>query len=262
MTIAAIEQATLFLPIFASSAIFALRRANKGLNAMEQDPLYGSANVFIAGGQTLKGARAAKDLTIESGNMSAAESIKKMDKTVKVAAKSSKFLNVAGKVFDFISRNVNPLIVVAETIKVLNSEDIVDAAVRSFMALGFMFAGEAFAKRYIGMSYQTIENGKRVTKQHKALYHENPFVEKQVNAMKDYCKTKELFNKCSLLKATPGILKGLLFVGASIGSYAIGKKFATCLIGEEKTTQNQGKQTVMQLNFNNAYMPSASVKAA
>lgn len=236
-TAAAIEKATLFLPIAASSLIFAMRRANKGLNSMQDDPIFGAANVGIAGGQTLKGVRAAKDLTLESGNMSAAESIKEMDSTVKVAAKSNKFLKGAGIVFDFISRNVNPLITVAEAIKVINSDDKADAAVRSSLALACMFAGEGFAKRYMGMSYAKLKSdGTRETVKREALYHKNPFVEKQVDAMKDYCETKKLFNKISL-KGVPGATKGLLFVGASIASYAIGKKLASCLIGEEKKPQ-------------------------
>lgn len=260
MATAAIEKATLFLPIFASSAVFALRRADKGLNAMQEDPVYGASNIFIAGGQTLKGVRAAKDLTVETG-MSAAESIKEMDSTVKVAANSNKFLKGAGIVFDFISKHVNPLITVAEAIKVLNSDDKADAAIRSTMALACMFAGEGFAKRYMGMSYHTKENNSRITKTYDALYHNNPFVEKQVNAMKDYCETKKLFNKISL-KGVPGAVKGLLFVGASIASYAIGKKLASCMIGEEKKPQNKAQKPVMQHDFNAAYAPMTSIKAA
>ena len=234
MTAAAIEKATLFLPLAASSGVFAFRRADKGVKAMPDDPVFGAANIFIAGGQTLKGIRAAKDLTIESGNMSAADSIKAMDNSVVEAAKTNKFLKITGKLFDFISRNVNPLIVVAETIKVLNSDDKADAAVRAFLALACMFAGEGFAKRYMGMSYTKLKaDGTRETVKREALYHKNPFIEKQVDAMKDYCETKKLFNKISM-KSAPGLLKGLLFVGASIGCYAGGKGLATLLIGKEK----------------------------
>ena len=64
--------------------------------------------------------------------------------------------------------------------------------------------------------------------------YDNPFVEKQVAAMKDYCATKKLFNKISL-KAVPGALKGLGFVFASIAGYKIGMATANAVLGEQKT---------------------------
>ena len=38
---AAIETATLFLPIAASSGVFAWRRINKGANELNNNPVYG-----------------------------------------------------------------------------------------------------------------------------------------------------------------------------------------------------------------------------
>ncbi|MCQ2744231.1 MAG: hypothetical protein MJ230_05500 [bacterium] len=242
MSTAAIEKATLFLPIAVSSLIFAMRRIDKGVNAFSDNPLYGTANIGIAGGQTLKGVRAAEDFAT-TNSVSAAESIKNLNSEVKAVENTSKFMKGTKAVFDFISRNINPLIVAAETLKVFSSDDKADAAVRSILGLSCMFAGEGLMKRFIGMPYTEIKNGVRKTVNREALYHKNPFVDKQVSAFKDYCETKKLFNKVSL-KGLPGATKALLFVGASIGSYAIGKGVANLLIGKEQPSQTTTAKAV------------------
>ena len=231
----AIEKATLYVPIALSSLIFAFRRTNKGLDAMQENPLYGTSNIMIAGGQTLKGLRATEDLTYSYENTSsAAESIKSMNSTVKTASETNKFLKVTKNIFNFVSKYINPLICVAEGIKVISSDDKADAAVRGVLGLGCMFTFEKYAKKYMGMPYMTIhKNGTRETVKREALYHKNPFVEKQVNAMKDYCMTKQA------LKSVPGAAKALLFVAASISGCKVGNTFANILIGKEKEKKAQ-----------------------
>ena len=74
-------------------------------------------------------------------------------------------------------------------------------------------------------------DGKRVAVAREALYKRNPFVEKQVSALKDYCATKTFFNKS--LKFLPGMLKGIGFVCASIGGYKLGTVLADAIIGDK-----------------------------
>ena len=101
------------------------------------------------------------------------------------------------------------------------------------------------AKELAGVPYTEEINGKMVSCPREALYHKNLFAEKQVNALKDYCATKKLFNKIPL-KSAPSIIKGLFFVGASISGYALGTKGMELLIGKEKDNSTN----TVQLNSN------------
>jgi len=227
-----IKALTLFTPVIASSTVFAARRAGKGIDYMDDNPFFGTANLIIAGGQTLKGIRAAKDLSITT-TPSAAESIKEINSKAKNLSESSKCLKGIGKVFDFTSRHINPLICLASFIKVLGSDDKADTGVREILGLSTMFASENIAKSILGMPYTKINSaGQPITVPREALYHKNPFAEKQIKAFEDYCSTKKLFNKISL-KSAPGAIKGTLFVLASIFGYKLGGVIANLLIGKE-----------------------------
>ena len=70
---------------------------------------------------------------------------------------------------------------------------------------------------------------------------QNPFIEKQIKAMSDFCKTSKFF------KHAPNIIKGLGFVLASIGGYELGK-----CIGElaaDKFTVSKNKKDTKQENL-------------
>lgn len=245
---AKIQALALFTPVIASSTVFAARRADKGIDAMDENPFYGVANLIIAGGQTLKGIRAARDLSLTSST-SAAESIKEISNTAKNISNTSRFAKCVGTVFDFVSRNVNPLICVASLIKVLGSDDKADTAVRETCGLGMMFACEGVAKSFIGMPYYVKDEitGKSRQVPREGLYKRSPYLEKQVKAFEDYCATKKLFKKISL-KSAPGAIKGTLFVLASIFGYKFGSKIAELLIGKEKSKSavNQPSAAVAQ----------------
>ena len=235
MSPAALESIALFTPLLASNAVFAKRRMDRGLDAMDDNKAYGIMNFDIAAGQVLKGARAIKGLSVASVGMSAMDSILGAANTAQKATTANKVLRGAGKIIDFTADHINPIICVASGVKVLGSDDKVDTALRESMALGCMFASEAAAKSIIGMPYfEKDKAGKVITKNREALYKKNPFVSKQVSAMKDFCETKKLFNKISL-KAAPGIIKGALFVTASITGYEVGSKIANKVLGEQKT---------------------------
>ena len=63
------------------------------------------------------------------------------------------------------------------------------------------------------------------------LYKKLPFLEKQSEAIKDYCATKKVFNKS--IKFLPGTIKGLGFVCASIGGYKLGSSLSDKILGKE-----------------------------
>ncbi len=234
---AGIQTIGLFAPIVASNAIFSARRASRGVNSIDENPLYGAMNMDIAAGQTLKGFKAAKEVAAVTNSEAhimaegASEAIKNLSKTNKV-------VNGISKVVDFTANNINPIICATSAAKVFfGSDDKYDAGAREIISLGAMFASERAAKTFLGMPYTTKAGEKTVTHLRTALYDKNPFLKAQASAIKDYCATKKLFNKVSL-NFVPGAVKGLAFVGASIAGYKLGTIIADSILGkEEKETE-------------------------
>ena len=241
----AVESIALLTPLIASNAVFATRRLSRGVDNMNDKPLYALMNADIAAGQTIKGARAVKAVS-EANNLSACEKIQKLEKGLENLEESSKIFKGIGTVTRFVADNINPIICVASGVKVLSSEDKGEALVTEGLALAGMFKAESLAKQFMGMPIiKKGTDGVRRTIPREALYHNNPFIEKQVNVLKDYCATKKLFNSISL-KALPGVLKGTLFVLASIGGYKLGTYVANVILGKNK----KSAQTVKHYDFN------------
>ena len=222
---AAVELIALSTPIIASNAVFASRRASRGIDALDSNPVEAIGNIDIAAGQTLKGVRTAEALAASNG-LSAAETIRTASNT---AVKTN---NIWNKIFgglktavDFTSDNINKIIYMTGLIKVLGSKNKKDSLVEEGTAITTMRLFEEATNRLIGMPYITKVNGKRLSQSREALLCKNPFIAKQAAAFNDYCATKELFNKVSL-KGIPGILKGLTFVIASILGYKLGAVIA------------------------------------
>jgi len=239
----AIEKVALYTPIIASSGVFALRRANRGIDAMDDNPFFGTANLAIAGGQTLKGIKAAKDLTYTTKLPSAKESISAAGSTFKGLSTGSKFLKFLGETFNFISNHINPLICFASGIKVMGSDDKADTAVREILGDGTMFLFEGATKYVTGMPiYKADANGVMQSTARKAC----PFFEKQVKALDDLLKETKLFEKIST-SSVHGALKGLIFVLASITGYKVGNKIADMLIGpqKDKCSNNNTTKTIV-----------------
>ena len=222
-----VSSLAIFTPLVASNAIFSARRATRGVEAMDENPILGAMNMTIAGAQVLKGVNAGAD----AARLTSPE----LNKTVEGAAKSikelsekSKVVKYGGKALKFVADHINPIICAAGAVKVLGSDDKVDAGVRETFALGTMFLAEDTYKYIMGMP-KTV-NGK--IKPMTGLYKKrSPFLEAQANAMKEFCETKKLFNKIPL-KTLPGLLKGVGFAIASIVGYKLGSSIANCFLGK------------------------------
>ena len=213
-------------PVVASNAIFSARRLDRGLDAIGENPLYGTMNFDIAAGQTLKGTQAATTLA-SATNKELAQTFQGATEAIKKASEGSKFLNGAGKVLKFTADNINPIICVTSGVKVLGSEDKIDTAAREVIALPTMFAAEKLARKAFGMP--TFSKGKAVN--------QKAFFENQIKTFDDFCQRNKLFDKISL-KYVPGVTKGLLFVGSSIAGYKLGNKVADCFLGKKEEKAN------------------------
>lgn len=232
-----IASIALFAPIVASNAVFCARRASRAIDAADENPAYALANVNIAAGQILKGGRAAKAIALASdpslkvSEGGAAEAIKE-------ASKTGKLLKGAGKVINFTAEHINPIIVGTSLLKVAGSDDKIDTYAREATRLTCMFGAEKLAKEFIGMpSIGQDKSGKTVATPKDGLY-KKLFSEKQIDAMNKFFLVKKSMAECTAaqkaLKATPGIAKGLLFVGASIAGWQVGDKIAESILGKEK----------------------------
>lgn len=226
----------LFTPAIASNAIFSVRRASRGVDAIDENPIYGLANLNIAAGQILKGGRAVKAAAIIS-NPKFEQTTKGAAETIKNLSKTSKVANGFSKVLNFTANNINPVICVTSGIKVLGSEDKVDTLARESLALTTMFGAEAAAKSILGLPY--TKNGKTIAR--------SPLFERQLKAMCDYQNLKQAFNNkaqtCKWLKYAPGAAKGLLFALASIAGYKVGAGIANKVLGEPKETKKTEEKT-------------------
>ena len=237
-----IASIALFTPVVASNAIFSFRRVSRGVEAIDENPMYAAMNMDIAAAQVTKGARAAKALSIvaDNGSKEALELASNITngaaekfKATSEVSKTAKVLKGAQKVINFTADNINPVICVASGIKVLGSEDKVDEGARESIRLGTMFGAEALAKRAVGMPYTKKINGKNVTFKREGLgekFYKEVFSTKQKEAIEQAVKTK------AVLKYLPSTAKGLLFVGASIGGYKLGNEIADRVLGPKKQT--------------------------
>lgn len=214
----------LFSPVVASNAIFSARRASNGIDSMEKNPLFGIANMDIAAAQVVKGGRAAKAIAMTTDE-SFAEGIQSARNSIIRMSNKNKLLKNFGKVVKTTANYINPVIIGAGALKVAGSDDKLDATAREATALTTMFGSEYAMKEFVGMPVTV--NGKV---EHQDGLYKKLFSEKQIKAIKDFCETKKY------LKCAPGITKGLLFVGASIGGYQLGEKIANNLLGEEKVS--------------------------
>lgn len=251
-----------FMPSITSSGIFSTRRANSGLEAMNNTPLVGAMNLDIASGQLFNAAKGASGIAKDYKN-SIAQGIVSAEESIKKLAKEGKILKGCGKVLSFTGDNINPIICATGAIKVACAEDKSEALIQEGMALGTMFTFERGAKALLGMPkgmkfdkntmeiasdgiYNVAEgkreliakagqykiDGKKLTVTREGLYKNNPFLDKQVSAFKDYCATKKVLGKS--IKYAPSVLKGLGFALASIVGYKLGLATSKLFIDEEK----------------------------
>lgn len=201
----------------ASNLIFSPRRLSRGVDSMEERPLYATMNINIAAAQALKCARAVKSFSVGMGEGSINNTIANIAQNNQ-ALVNNKFLKGVGKVVDVTSKNVNPFICATSAVKILGSDDKLDAAARETMAISTMFAFEGAAKEILGMS-------DKIKSKHSGKF-DNLFKTQQL----------KMFNDCKMLKnsmkyASP-IFKGVGFALASIIGYKTGAAIASGVIGE------------------------------
>lgn len=125
-------------------------------------------------------------------------------------AKQNKAFEYAGKATKFAIDNVNPLICASSVIKTAMAEDKVGTGITEAAALTTMFTGEGLIKLY----YDKVTNSKEFKSGMKKLADK-----KIMKPVFEYVEKHKLGGKVG------AVVKGLIFVGGSMGSYAVGQKF-------------------------------------
>lgn len=138
-------------------------------------------------------------------------------------AKQNKAFEYAGKATKFAIDNVNPLICASSVIKTAMSEDKVGTGITEAAALSAMFAGEGMVKMY----YDKAANSKEIQSAIKKLSDK-----KFMKPVFDYVEKHKLGGKVG------AVVKGLIFVGGSMGSYAVGQKFGEDFAHRVKASLN------------------------
>lgn len=220
-----IEAIALLTPTIAAQAVFSGRRAKRGVDNIDENPIFGIMNIDIALAQLIKGARAAKGiaLALDPASVSATKSIES----------SSKLAKGAKGVLNFTAEHINPVIWATGAAKVIfgNDDNKLEAAGRETCAIGTMRLCEEGYKYVFGMPKIKTENGISTAIEQKGAL--KKILEKeQIAAKHDFTKVKSFIDKTP--KAVRGGAKGVCFVLASIGGYALGTKIANCLFGEKQ----------------------------
>lgn len=192
-----------------SALIFACRNVDKTQNGD-----IGRAPVAAAQGMKVLGEVARYNKAIAKGadaTISVFDNIAKHNKAVYYAVKGVKWG----------VRNVNPMICGSSVLKVAMSDDKTETAIKEVAALSTMFAGEGIAKKLLS---NCTKNGIKIGRK--------------------LCGTK---NAAKIGGRTGAIIKGLLFVGASIGSYSVGEYFGKDLAKDVKASLGLGTSKINQM---------------
>ena len=237
MSVQTISTIALSTPLIASNAIFSSRRADRGVDAMEENPLYGAANINLAAAQVLKGGRAAKSIGLalnsEPGVLSDGAKHffpkKQLPSFVDTIRKNSVF-KTTGNVLNFTANNINPVIVGTSAIKIATSDDKVDTWAREATSLLTMFGAEEVTKNLVGMPTLINKKGKNEVQFRKAGA--TKFI-KQVLSNEQYNAIQRCIEKNKAAKIAFASGKGLLFAGASIAGYKAGNKISDTILGEK-----------------------------
>lgn len=225
----------LLTPIVASNAVFSVRRASRGVDALSENPLYAATNFDIAAAQVLKGSRAATSI-VSAADPSLEAVTKSATQTIKEVSKANKFLKGTAKVIDFTADHINPIICAGSVINVLGSDDKVNEAAAEVIKLPMMFGFEAMASRFVGMPLTKKINGKVFTFKRDGLY-KKILSKEQISKIDKFCSTNKYMNYA------PSIAKGLFFVGASILGYQLGDKVADIIL-DRKPSDSKTKDVV------------------
>lgn len=123
-------------------------------------------------------------------------------------SKSDKLIECAGKAVNFVSKNINPLIIVSAGYDVLQSDDKQSALITNTAALSSMFGVEHLMKKHLD---------------------DIPKMDCMKGIVKQIAKF-EKENKCE--GKVSSIIHGVAFVVGSCASYSIGNKFGQLLLGQ------------------------------
>lgn len=203
-----------------SSLIFCCRNTDKAEHGEV-------GRIPVAIGQATKVGKAVANYhnTVSKGSKSAVTVFEEL-------ANKNKAIKYTGQALDWASKNVNPLICASGVVKVGMSDDKVSAGIKEFAALSTMFAGEALMKEHL----DELMNSKSV-------------VELVDKLNKTKC-LKPLMKKIAEMKcgnSISAVLKGLLFVGGSITSYAIGEHMGKDLAHEVKLNYGLNTPKINQM---------------
>ena len=223
-----ITEAAILVPTVAAQAIFSGRRAKNGVDNLEENPIFGIMNLDIAAAQLLKGIMAVKAISMINNGVT-----KEFNKSS--IESGSKFLKFGKGALNFTAKYINHVIWAAGAAKVLfgNDEDKWSAAGREACSIGTMRLSEEAYKaitnmpNIIGKSADQYENNKI----HQYLK-ENIFKDSRIAANKDVTAVKKLIAKVP--KSIRGGAKGVGFVLASIGGYALGAKIGKGIFGSSQ----------------------------
>ena len=180
-----------------SSTIFAVRNVDKFENGdLGRLPVAGAQTINIFDKVLHYNARLAKgtDGAIQAFN---------------ALAEHNKFLDYTGKTIKWAAHNVNPLICASGGLKVLMSDDKPKAAVEETTALATMFAGEKLMKTAV---LDAVMDSKPVNAALEGL--------KNGKLSKPWMEVISKHNAGGKISA---LARGVMFVGASIASYAAGQ---------------------------------------
>ena len=192
-----------------SSILFGIRRVDK--TGKQKDPV----SALIAGGQFRTAGESIIALDNEVG-----KTAKTAVEAFNIAAKNEKLLSYAGKVINFASENVNPLICVSSGLKVILADDKDTAIITNAAALGSMFAVESLMKKEVN----------KVTEQ-QAL--DKLLIGAKDAALESKTLGKTAKNLLTFAEKHGGtgkwatVAHGVAFVAGSCLAYSAGEKFGT-----------------------------------
>lgn len=228
--------------------VFSTRRTDRAINSDNIAVSVGNAD--IASGQVKNALESAEVLAKETKN-GVFTGFKGASDAIKNMSKGNIVMEGIGKVVGFTADHINPVITAVGGIKVLTSDDKESALIQEGAALGSMFTFEAIAKNVLELEKKVKDpiSGEKKTVKRVAFYKSNPMLkvqaEKMEKAVNEFCATRKIFNKIPLNHA-PGIAKGLLFVGASITGYGVGKA-----IGDNINNLRNSKEVAETANLTN-----------
>lgn|SRR5574344_789878 len=188
------------------SAIFSVRNTDKTENGQ-------IGRATVAAGQAKK----VLDYISKLDNTIGKETSEALT-ALKSASKNDKILKYAGKVIDFSSKNINPLICASSAIDVLRADNPEEKLITDTTALATMFGVEHLMKKHLEKAFTKGEE--------KLLASKGKFeiLDKALNALSKFKYAK---------KISP-LAQGVAFVIGSCSAYTVGEKFGNLLVNRNK----------------------------